>query len=113
MDKLWSHSIAQQPTAASADELDALSRRYSQAAVIVLPLASGNFAVFGNDRQLISIVFEDQANALYTEIIAASIKGIRDQLQHAAAAITNSTASNPVTPAAFSGLKLSKKEPSS
>jgi hypothetical protein len=53
--KLWSHSAAQNPTL-SPDEQEALSLRYGNSVVIVLPLSSGNFALFGADRQLKEIV---------------------------------------------------------
>lgn len=40
----------------TADEQEALSRRYANDVVIILKLASGRFAVFNNARELCSIV---------------------------------------------------------
>ena len=54
--KLWSHAQAQSLVhAEGAEALQArelLSHRYGPRALIVLPLSSGAFAIFGPDRQL-------------------------------------------------------------
>src|ERR1700734_2290720 len=60
-EKLWSHSIAQDPRR-SPDLQEALSRRYGSGALVVLPLSSGKLAVFGADRQLLAI--EEEAPGL-------------------------------------------------
>lgn len=56
--KLWSHAVAQikiMHQKIEGDLQEALSRRYGSGALVVLPLASGKIAVFGPDRQLITI----------------------------------------------------------
>ena len=49
------------------DEQEALSRRYGAGTLLVLPLASGNIAIFGLDRQLLDVVnpLEPPNNLLY------------------------------------------------
>ncbi len=50
------------------DEQEALSRRYGEGALIVLPLKSGRLAIFGSDRQLISIQ-EPTADVLFDDLL--------------------------------------------
>jgi hypothetical protein len=57
MTKLWSHRIAQSSTS-TPDELAALSRRYGNATILLLPLGNGKLAVFARDYQLREIVDE-------------------------------------------------------
>lgn len=54
-EKLWSHTVAQNPAETDPRELEALSRRYGNATLLLLPLRDGSFALFGNDRQLIAL----------------------------------------------------------
>lgn len=57
-EKLWSHLTSQNRDEATPDELEALSRRYGVSTLVLLPLSSGRWATFFNDRQLIAITEE-------------------------------------------------------
>lgn len=56
--KLWSHSLAQQivhmPSEEGMQARELLTRRYSSAALIVLPLSGGGFAIFDRGSQLLA-----------------------------------------------------------
>lgn len=74
MTKLWSHRAAQGGGAADPiprDEQEALSRRYGNGALIVLPLSSGRLAIFGNDRQLVDILEYGELTQAGLEAISA------------------------------------------
>lgn len=105
MTKLWSHRVAQQSLAKhyhpienrleanpAADgepkdgfphpgELEALNGRYGKAALLILPLKEGRFALFGIDRQLICIMDELDADEIRAHSLAHSQrKGGRDHV---------------------------------
>jgi hypothetical protein len=61
--KLWSHSAAQSPDR-DRDTQEALSRRYGDSIIILLPLKSGNVAVFDASRQLCGF-FQPDENSLW------------------------------------------------
>lgn len=60
MSKLWSHAIAQAGPSVNPDLAEALSRRYGKSKLIVLALRSGNFAIFGADHQIVSLLAPEE-----------------------------------------------------
>ena len=78
MIKLWSHQVAQslvtETSPEGTDARYALSHRYGDGVVLVLPLPSGNFAIFGNNRQLLARVSEeDLTSALIKRVSEAGL----------------------------------------
>jgi hypothetical protein len=61
------------------DEQEALSRRYSNDIIILLPLKSGNIAVFNNEsRKLLSIISREARDNYGRDCIVTSVEWIRD-----------------------------------
>lgn len=60
----------------TADELEALSRKYSNDVVIILPLKSTRWAVFDNQRRLCAVVEAGEVQKAVMEVVARKLAEI-------------------------------------
>lgn len=82
MPKYWSHQVAQQFAASDPDSQEALSRRYGNSVLLLLPLESGRLAVFGNDRQLVAFVeYEELSQSLLEGMAAEASQRLSPKVQ--------------------------------
>ena len=83
--KLWSHEAAQRLVHEDSEDgrraREILSNRYGNAAILILPLKDGSFAILGIDRQLLEVAEEAPSADTLRRLSTESEKRTRDAVK--------------------------------